>query len=53
MLERAIYLYDVDVANSYFVGDSTRDVEAALKVGLNAIKVTSNSNLSEYEEDVQ
>jgi len=38
----------VDCNNSFFIGDSDRDVEAAKKVGVKGIKVNKNSNLNVY-----
>ncbi len=48
MLEKAIACYAVDVTESYFIGDSNRDVEAGERVGLTCIKVTANDNLCDY-----
>ncbi len=48
MLEKAIARYAVDVTESYFIGDSNRDVEAGERVGLTCIKVTANDNLCDY-----
>lgn len=42
MLEKAIAKYGVDVAQSFLIGDSDRDIEAAEKVGLKAYKVIPN-----------
>ena len=48
MLEKAIARYDVDIKNSYFIGDSKRDIEAGQKVNLNTILITPNDDLREY-----
>jgi D-glycero-D-manno-heptose 1,7-bisphosphate phosphatase len=48
MLEKAIARYQVDVARSYFVGDTERDMEAGKKVHLHTIKVNPNDNLTDY-----
>lgn len=45
MLEKAIALYNVNVAESFMVGDSERDIIAAQKAGIKGIKVDSNQNL--------
>lgn len=45
-VERAIKKYDIDVANSYFIGDRDIDIECGQAVGLNTIKV-SNYDLTE------
>ena len=39
MLERAMARYDIDPARSWLVGDSLRDLEAAAKVGVQAVLV--------------
>jgi D-glycero-D-manno-heptose 1,7-bisphosphate phosphatase len=36
MLEKAISKYDIEVAASWMIGDSERDIEAAQKVGLHS-----------------
>ena len=48
MLEKAIAKYNVDIHNSYFIGDSRRDELAGQKLGMNTIKVTKNENLNNY-----
>lgn len=48
MLEKAIAKYNVDVKNSFFIGDSRRDELAGQKVKLNTIKLTKNENLNNY-----
>ena len=50
MLERAIAKYKVDVAKSYMIGDSQRDIQAAAKVGVSGVKIESNSSLRLVEE---
>lgn len=50
MLERAIAKHDVDTSNSYMIGDSQRDVDAAENVGIKGIKIESNSALHLVEE---
>ncbi|REJ80350.1 MAG: HAD family hydrolase [Bacteroidetes bacterium] len=46
MLEKAIARFNVDLSQSCFVGDAERDREAALKLGLKAILIASNSSLT-------
>jgi D-glycero-D-manno-heptose 1,7-bisphosphate phosphatase len=48
MLEKAIARYMVDAPNSYFIGDSSRDVEAGNRVGVHTIKVNPNDDLCNY-----
>lgn len=47
LFEKAIALYNINVAESFMIGDSDRDMVAAEKVGLTGIKVEANSNLFE------
>lgn len=53
LLERAIYLYNLEVKASYLIGDRGRDIEAAKKVGLNSILIQSNSSLFSIIEQVK
>ncbi|MBV6484750.1 MAG: D-glycero-alpha-D-manno-heptose-1,7-bisphosphate 7-phosphatase [Flavobacteriales bacterium] len=48
LIEKAIAKYNIDTTNSFFIGDSDRDIEAAHKVGVKGIKVNKNSNLNVY-----
>lgn len=48
LLEKAIAKYSIDVSNSYFIGDSDRDIEAAKKISVKGIKVNKNDNLNVY-----
>lgn len=45
LLEKAIARFNVDISLSYFIGDADRDVLAGNKIGLNTIKLRSNSSL--------
>lgn len=45
MLEKALARFSVDLNKSWFIGDAERDAEAAHKVGLNSIRLPSNSSL--------
>ena len=42
MLEKAIARFDIDPAQSYFVGDSERDMIAAKRVGVKGIRIKAN-----------
>jgi D-glycero-D-manno-heptose 1,7-bisphosphate phosphatase len=42
MIERAIYKYDIDPKQSYFIGDKWRDVECGEKAGVTGIKIDVN-----------
>ncbi len=48
MLEKLIAKYNIDIENSWFIGDSKTDFEAANAVGLKSIIVPANTNIYEY-----
>ncbi len=45
LFERAIDQFDIDVASSIMIGDSQRDIDAAMKVGVRGILIEANSSL--------
>ena len=45
LLEKAIARFNIDTANSYFIGDAERDVEAGKKAGVATIQIRPNSSL--------
>ena len=45
MIEKAVARFRVDIDNSFLIGDSDRDIEAAEKIGIKGIKVKANNNL--------
>ncbi len=45
LLEKAITLHQVDFSQSFLIGDSERDMQAAHKIGLKAFKIEGNTNL--------
>lgn len=45
MLEKAIARFQIHVNQSYFIGDSNRDIESAKKVKLNTFKIDANQNI--------
>lgn len=47
LLEKLIAKYSVSKKDSYFVGDSETDLEAARKAGISGIKVRPNRNMYE------
>ena len=53
MLERAIAKYNIDPAQSWMVGDSLRDIEAAEKVGVNSILVGDKYEAGTYPFQVK
>ncbi len=50
MLERAIAKYDIDIAQSWFIGDSNRDMLAGQKIGIRTIKITQGKAGEEKHE---
>jgi D-glycero-D-manno-heptose 1,7-bisphosphate phosphatase len=42
MLEKAVAKYGVDVAKSFLIGDTERDIEAAERIGLKAFQILPN-----------
>ncbi|MEJ8801664.1 D-glycero-alpha-D-manno-heptose-1,7-bisphosphate 7-phosphatase [Pontibacter sp. H249] len=53
MLERAIAKYNIDTAQSWMVGDSERDLQAAGKVGVRSILVGDKYNAGAHEYQVK
>lgn len=48
MVEKAMARFDIDPAQSYFIGDRDRDVEAATAAGVTPILIPSNDDLRNY-----
>ena len=48
MIERAIAKHDIDVSNSFLIGDSLRDIQAAEKTGVKGLLIKSNTNLFSF-----
>lgn len=44
-IEKALARFDIDPAQSYFIGDKERDVEAAAKANVKGILIEANSSL--------
>ncbi|HOU97607.1 MAG TPA: HAD family hydrolase [Bacteroidales bacterium] len=47
LFEKAIARFDIDVAQSWMIGDQIRDVEAAEAAGIKGILIAPNSDLRE------
>jgi D-glycero-D-manno-heptose 1,7-bisphosphate phosphatase len=45
LLEKAIARFNLDPAESYFIGDAERDIIAGENVGVNTIRIEPNSSL--------
>jgi D-glycero-D-manno-heptose 1,7-bisphosphate phosphatase len=46
LIEKAIARFNIDITQSFFIGDSLRDIEAAKKAGVKGIQVYKNTNIS-------
>ncbi len=44
LLEKAIVRFDINVQNSFFIGDKPRDIQASEAVGLGGVLVEANSD---------
>lgn len=53
MLEKAIAKFNIDPAQSWMVGDSVRDLQAAEKVGVQAVLVGDKYDLGTYKNQVK
>ncbi len=47
MIERSIYLHQIDPSISYMIGDKDRDLQAGSGAGVKGIKMDTNANLLE------
>ncbi|MFO7829119.1 MAG: HAD family hydrolase [Bacteroidales bacterium] len=52
MLEKAIARFDIDIYQSYSIGDSERDIKAAEKVGVKTFKIEPNENIEKYVDKI-
>ncbi len=52
MLEKAMARFGIDPGNSWFIGDSERDMEAGKAAGVRTIQVESNGNLTKILEQI-
>ena len=48
MIERLVARYSLDKANTYFVGDSETDMQAAARAGIKGIRIEANKNMGPY-----
>lgn len=48
LFEQAIQTYDIDTVQSFMIGDSMRDIEAAQKVGIQGILISKNESIIPY-----
>lgn len=52
MIEKAMARFNVDAANSYMIGDSPRDVEAAKRAGVKGFQIKPNDNWLDLVENI-
>jgi D-glycero-D-manno-heptose 1,7-bisphosphate phosphatase len=52
LLEKAIARFNIDPAQSYFIGDKQRDVDAGEKVGVKGVLVEANRDFEELVQEV-
>lgn len=50
MLERAIAKYNVDITQSYMIGDKDRDTKPAKKIGLKAVAVDDKERVNKFAD---
>ena len=53
MIEKALARYNIDPGQSYFIGDSERDIEAGKAAGVRTILIESNSDLTQVLDQVE
>lgn len=52
LLERAMAKYNIDPAQSFFIGDSVRDIVAGQRVGINGVLMQQNESLLLAVKDI-
>jgi len=52
LLQKAIKDFQIDVSNSWLIGDSNSDIEAAKKMGLRTRKIQENGNILKVIEKI-
>ncbi len=48
LIEKALARYHINPRESFFIGDSDRDIEAAMNAGVKGIKIEANDYLMHY-----
>lgn len=51
-INEAIREYNIDRNKSYLIGDSPRDIKAAIAAGIKGIKIDSNQNISPFCDQI-
>lgn len=52
MIDKLIAKYNLSTENSYLIGDSDSDMEAAQKAGVQGIKIIANQNMHPFISDL-
>lgn len=53
MIEKALDRFSIDRSKSYLIGDSDRDIEAAINAGIKGIKVAANQSLLTIVDEIK
>ncbi len=53
MIEKALSRFDIDPRQSYFIGDSARDMQAGEAAGLTPILIEPNSDLTQVLDQIR
>ena len=48
MIEKLIAKYEIDPENSYLIGDSQTDIQAAQSAGIHSIQINANKNMKPF-----
>ncbi len=52
MIEKLIALYQIDPKQSFFIGDSDTDIQAAKAAGVKGIKIEGNKNMRTFINEI-
>ena len=52
LLEKAMARFNIDMSQSWFIGDADRDIEAGNKAGVKTLKLEVNSSLAHIAEKI-
>jgi len=52
MIEKAMARFDIDPQQSFFIGDSDRDTQAAVKAGLRAFQIKKNESIEPFCDEI-
>jgi D-glycero-D-manno-heptose 1,7-bisphosphate phosphatase len=52
LIEKAMARFDVDPSQSFLIGDSDRDMQAAVKAGLKAFQVKKNESIEPFCDEI-